>query len=148
RTRGIWSGFVGGPEPESDDSPPAVSREQLAKLLRAQAQLPKDFHPHLKVKRFLPEREQMASGQQPLDWSAAQSLAFATLACNGARVRLSGQDRERGTFSHRHGVLHDVKDGHLYMPLQNLCANQAPIEIFNSPLSEAGVLGFEYGYSL
>ena len=90
----------------------------------------------------------MARGERPLDWSAAEALGFATLATEGARVRLSGQDTERGTFSHRHAVLHDFENGNTYQPFQNLAADQAPIEIYNSPLSETGVLGFEYGYSL
>ena len=93
-------------------------------------------------------RLKMAQGEEPLDWSAGESLAYATLATEGVRVRLSGQDAERGTFSHRHAVLHDVLDGHTYIPLQHLSDDQAPVEIYNSPLSEAGVLGFEYGYSL
>ena len=90
----------------------------------------------------------MARGERPLDWSAGEALAFATLATEGARVRLSGQDTERGTFSHRHAVLHDIEKGNTYTPFQNLAPDQAPIEIYNSPLSETGVLGFEYGYSL
>jgi 2-oxoglutarate dehydrogenase E1 component len=90
----------------------------------------------------------MAAGEEPLDWSAAESLAFASLACEGVRVRLAGQDTERGTFSQRHAALHDYEDDHTYSPLQHLAADQAAIQIFNSPLSEAGVLGFEYGYSL
>jgi 2-oxoglutarate dehydrogenase E1 component len=73
---------------------------------------------------------------------------LASLAAEGVHVRLTGQDTERGTFSQRHAVLHDYQDGHTYVPLQHVAPNQAPIEIFNSPLSEAGVLGFEYGYSL
>ena len=89
----------------------------------------------------------MARGERPLDWAAAESLAFASLAAEGLRVRLSGQDSERGTFSQRHAVLHDVEDGHIYMPLAHL-EGAAPVEIYNSPLSETGVLGFEYGYSL
>ena len=90
----------------------------------------------------------MAEGKRPLDWSAAESLAFGTLATEGVRVRLSGEDSERGTFSHRHAVLHDYQNGGTYIPLNHLSSNQAPVEIYNSPLSEAGVLGFEYGYSL
>ena len=90
----------------------------------------------------------MARGEQPLDWAAAEALAYASIAVEGFRVRLSGQDTERGTFSHRHAVLHDYKDGHVYVPLQQLTGDQAPVEIFNSPLSEVGVLGFEFGYSL
>jgi len=83
-----------------------------------------------------------------LDWSAAESLAFATLASEGIRIRLSGQDGGRGTFSQRHAVLHDYQDGNEYVPLQHIARDQAPVEIIDSPLSEAGVLGFEYGYSL
>src|SRR5260370_18888254 len=93
-------------------------------------------------------REQMAAGEQPLDWSAAEALAFASVGSEGIRIRMSGQDSERGTFSQRHAVLHDAEDGHTYTPVQHLGPGQAPIEIFNSPLSEVGVLGFEYGYSL
>jgi 2-oxoglutarate dehydrogenase E1 component len=90
----------------------------------------------------------MASGERPLDWASAESLAFASLAADGVRVRLSGQDSERGTFSQRHAVLHDVDTDRRYRPLQNLVSNQASVDIYNSPLSEGAVLGFEYGYSL
>jgi 2-oxoglutarate dehydrogenase E1 component len=90
----------------------------------------------------------MAEGERPLDWGAAEALAFATLVTEGTRVRLTGQDSGRGTFSHRHAVLHDYEDGKPYMPLCHLAADQAPIEVYNSCLSEVGVLGFEYGYSL
>ena len=90
----------------------------------------------------------MLDGERPLDWATGEALAFATLAAEGHRVRLTGQDSERGTFSQRHAVLHDVEDGHIYIPLQHVAEGQARVEIYNSPLSEAGVLGFEYGYSL
>jgi 2-oxoglutarate dehydrogenase E1 component len=90
----------------------------------------------------------MAAGAVPLDWSAAEALALATLATQGLRVRLSGQDSQRGTFSHRHAVIHDVVTDETYCSLEHLAPDQAPVEIYNSPLSEAGVLGFEYGYSL
>jgi 2-oxoglutarate dehydrogenase E1 component len=146
--RGIWSRYKGGPEPQEPELETGVPREKLAEWLAAQARLPADFHPHPKINKLLQTREQMAAGQEPLDWSAAESLAFASLGCEGIRVRLSGQDSERGTFSQRHAVLHDYQDGHTYAPLQHLAPGQAPIEIFNSPLSEVGVLGFEYGYSL
>jgi 2-oxoglutarate dehydrogenase E1 component len=116
--------------------------------LRKQTELPGDFHPHKKVERLLATRREMAEGKRPLDWGTAELGAFATLVAKGTRVRLVGQDSARGTFSHRHAVLHDVVDGHAYMPLVHLSPDQAPIEIYNSALSEAGVLGFEYGYSL
>lgn len=146
--RGVWSKYKGGPEPQNEEPLTAVPKEKLSGWLAAQTRLPEDFHPHPKIKRILQNREQMAAGREPLDWAAAESLAFASLGCEGMRVRLSGQDSERGTFSQRHAMLHDYQDGHTYMPLKHLAPDQAPIEIFNSPLSETGVLGFEYGYSL
>ncbi len=148
RPRGLWAGFVGGPEDGIPEADTAVDRDTLASLLLATTRLPDEFHPHPKVRRLLERRAAMARGEVPLDWGAAEALAFATLAVAGHRVRLSGQDSERGTFSHRHAVLHDVEDDHTFAPLQHLAPGQAPVEIVNSPLSEAGVLGFEYGYSL
>jgi 2-oxoglutarate dehydrogenase E1 component len=145
--RGVWAKYKGGPEPD-EDLETGVPRERLAALLKAQTRLPADFHPHPKIKRLLQGKLKTAEEQLPLDWAAAESLAFATLAFQGVRIRLSGQDSERGTFSQRHAVLYDVLDGRPYMPLQHLEEGQAPVEICNSPLSEAGVLGFEYGYSL
>ena len=146
--RGDWARFTGGPEPLENEIQTGVVKAELSGWLAAQTRLPADFHPHPKIKKLLQAREQMAAGAEPLDWSAAESLAFGSLACAGIRVRLTGQDSERGTFSQRHAVLHDYQDGHKYAPLQHLCEGQAPVEIFNSPLSEVGVLGFEYGYSL
>lgn len=94
------------------------------------------------------QRREMAAGKRPLDWAAAEAVAFASMLVEGHPIRMTGQDSERGTFSHRHAVLHDTKNGSLYTPLKNLSADQASLELYNSPLSEAGVLGFEYGYSL
>jgi 2-oxoglutarate dehydrogenase E1 component len=145
--RGLWLNFKGGPEPAGDVET-TVPREMLSALLDAQSRLPADFHPHPKIKKLLETRQQMARGEHPLDWSAAESIALGSLSCQGFRVRLTGQDSERGTFGQRHAVLHDNQDGRPYMPLQHLDANQAPVEIYNSPLSETAVLGFEYGYSL
>ena len=139
--------YFGGPEPTVEVET-GVEAPTLAALLAAQTQLPADFHPHPKIHKILEARREMAAGRQALDWAAAESLAFATLATKGARVRLSGQDCERGTFSHRHAVLHDFEDGHLYTPLTRLAEGQAPVEFHNSPLCETGVLGFDYGYSL
>ncbi|HXV83994.1 MAG TPA: thiamine pyrophosphate-dependent enzyme, partial [Candidatus Binatia bacterium] len=146
--RAIWEGYHGGLEGEADQPATGVKQEHLAALLEAQMRLPDDFQPHPKIERAIAARRKMASGEQPLDWSAAEALAFASIATEGIRVRLSGQDSGRGTFSHRHGILYDYRNGRSYVPLQHLFPDQAPVEIFNSPLSEAGVLGFEYGYSL
>ena len=145
--RGVWTDYKRGPEPR-EETDTGVEPARLAEWLAAQTRLPQDFQPHPKLKRFLEARQQMAEGKEPLDWSAAEALALASLAAEGWRVRLTGQDTARGTFSQRHAVLHDHKDGHAYVPLQHIDAKQAPVEIYNSPLSESGVLGFEYGYSL
>jgi 2-oxoglutarate dehydrogenase E1 component len=145
---GIWSGYTGGLESSSEVAGTAVPQPRLAQLLEAQTRFPPDFHAHPKILRAVAQRREMAAGNRPLDWAAAEALAFAALASEGIRVRLSGQDTARGTFSQRHAVLHDSETGRQYVPLQHVSLQQAPVEIYNSPLSEAGVLGFEYGYSL
>ncbi len=145
---GVWAFYVGGREREAADVDTGVRREQLQELLRQLVVLPQGFRPHPKIQKLLDARLLMADGQQPLDWSAAEALAMGSLAVQGLRVRLSGQDSQRGTFSHRHGVIHDCDTDVTYCPLAHLSPDQAPVEIYNSPLSESGVLGFEYGYSL
>lgn len=145
---GVWTGYRGGPEADAPEVDTTVPRERLVELLEALVRLPEDFNLNPKLRRFFEARRKMATGEQPLNWAAAEALAFASLAVEGCRIRMTGQDSERGTFSHRHAVLHDVQTGAKYMPLQHLAPDQAPVEIHNSPLSEAGVLGFEYGYSL
>jgi 2-oxoglutarate dehydrogenase E1 component len=146
--RGIWAGYVGGSDENVEEVDTSVDRDRLIEVLEMLTTLPVDFRPHPKVEAGIQLRRQMALGERPLDWAAGEALGFATLATENARVRLSGQDSERGTFSHRHAVLHDVENGREYRPFQNLAPDQAPVEIYNSPLSETGVLGFEYGYSL
>ncbi|HCF96315.1 MAG: 2-oxoglutarate dehydrogenase E1 component [Verrucomicrobiota bacterium] len=145
---GPWSHYRGGPESPEYEVPTHLDRHKLSHLLLQQTQIPKGFHPHPSLRRWLKAREDMALEDQPLDWAAGEYLAFASLAVQGHRVRVSGQDCERGTFSHRHAVLHDVETDQIYIPLQHLAPNQAPVEIYNSPLCESGVLGFEYGYSI
>jgi 2-oxoglutarate dehydrogenase E1 component len=150
KKRGVWTrgDYTGGPEKSAEDPLTGVDARRLSELLIKQTELPEDFHPHPKIKKFLESRRKMAAGEQPLDWSAAEALAFASLSAGGVRVRLSGQDSARGTFSTRHAVLYDYETGQALTPLQHLGANQGPVDIINSPLSEAGVLGFDYGYSL
>jgi 2-oxoglutarate dehydrogenase E1 component len=143
----LWSQYTGGPEPK-DETVTGVEKPRLTSLLEAQTRLPDNFNAHPKILRWLETRRRMARGEQPLDWSAAEALALASLTAEGFRIRMSGQDTARGTFTQRHAVLHDYKDGHTYMPLQHVADKQAPVEIINSPLSEVGVVGFEYGYSL
>jgi 2-oxoglutarate dehydrogenase E1 component len=145
---GIWKGYYGGRENEVPDVDTGISPARSAMLLEKLTVLPPDFHPHPKIVKLWESRSAMARGAEPLDWATAETLAFAALSTEGHRVRMSGQDSTRGTFSQRHALLHDYVNGRRYMPLQHLAKDQAPVEIFNSSLSEAGVLGFEYGFSL
>jgi 2-oxoglutarate dehydrogenase E1 component len=143
----VWGRYKGGFDRDVEDVDTAAPRERLVACLEALARTPEDFQPHPKIQRILEQRLEMARGERLLDWAAGEALALATLAVEGYRVRLSGQDSGRGTFSHRHAILHDYRDGRPYESLQHVAPGQAPVEIVNSPLSEAGVLGFEYGYS-
>ncbi|HVR28353.1 MAG TPA: 2-oxoglutarate dehydrogenase E1 component [Thermoanaerobaculia bacterium] len=145
---GVWAGYRGGCDAEVEEVPTAVQLEHLQELLLALTRLPDGFHLHPKLERGFGQRRAMAAGERPIDWAAAEALAFASLAATGTAVRLSGQDTERGTFGQRHAVLHDVETGDTWRPLSYVAPGQAPVEIWNSPLSEVGVLGFEYGYSL
>ncbi|MFN7290164.1 MAG: 2-oxoglutarate dehydrogenase E1 component [Pirellula sp.] len=145
---GIWSGYYGGPEPADEKVTTGIPKAVASDLLFKSCSAPADFRPHKKLARILEDRRSAAAGNSGLDWASAEAIAFASLVTEGHPVRLTGQDCERGTFSHRHSVLHDEKDNRKYMPLAHLSPNQAKIEIVNSPLSEAAVLGFEYGYSL
>jgi 2-oxoglutarate dehydrogenase E1 component len=144
----VWKGYQGGPESGVKDVETAVPAGRLTALMDKLTQLPKDFHPHPKIEKILDLRRAAGRGERGLDWATAEALAFASLVTEGYRVRMSGQDAQRGTFSQRHAVLHDILDGNAYMPLRHLADDQGPIEIINSPLTENGVLGFEYGYSL
>ncbi len=142
-----WSDYFGGPEPLAD-TPTGCDTEKLSTLLDALTRLPENFSANKKLKRPMMQRREMAEGKHPLDWASAEAAAFASLLADGHPIRMTGQDCQRGTFSQRHAVLHDTKDGSTYTPLSNLSSDQARLELYNSPLSEAGVLGFEYGYSL
>lgn len=144
----IWKGYLGGQRAEDDDPETGVARDTLVTLLQNLTRTPTGFHLHKKLKRIVERRQKMAEGNAALDWSTAEALAIATLAVEGHPVRISGQDTARGTFSQRHAVLHDVDDGGTYAIFQHLADDQAAVDVINSPLSEAGVLGFEYGYSL
>ena len=108
---------------------------------------PEDFSFNRQVKKLYEERKEMAEGATPVNWGMAELLAYATLADQGFRIRLSGQDSGRGTFSHRHAILHDSKTGESYSPLENISSGQREVDIYDSLLSEEGVLGFEYGYA-
>ncbi|HEX2096818.1 MAG TPA: multifunctional oxoglutarate decarboxylase/oxoglutarate dehydrogenase thiamine pyrophosphate-binding subunit/dihydrolipoyllysine-residue succinyltransferase subunit [Solirubrobacterales bacterium] len=130
-------------------SPPvetAVAADRLRELNEALLEVPESFTIHRKLRKPLGKREQ-ALEEGGIEFGHAEALAFASLLTDGVHIRLTGQDTERGTFSHRHLVLHDEKTGLPYSPMQNLAAAKAPFELYNSPLSEIACLGFEYGYS-
>ncbi len=146
--RGLWSNYRGGPDKSAPDVDTGVDKARLQHLLERLCAVPEGFKIHPKLEKLFEQRLEMAADLRPLDWSAAEALGFATLATEGARVRMTGQDCERGTFSHRHAMLHDFQTGQRHMPLQHLAPDQAPVTIANSPLTETAVLGFEYGYSL
>ncbi|HEV8184353.1 MAG TPA: 2-oxoglutarate dehydrogenase E1 component, partial [Chthoniobacterales bacterium] len=132
------------------NSPPtAISPEMLRQIAEGLSRVPEDFNVLPKIKRIvLDQRRSVFENGGPYDWGYAEALAFGSLLLEGTPVRLSGQDVRRGTFSHRHAVLYDGKTAEPYIPLLNLAEGQARICIYNSLLSEAAVLGFDYGYSL
>jgi 2-oxoglutarate dehydrogenase E1 component len=125
----------------------AVAADRLRALNEQLLRVPDSFHTHPKLKSQL-ERRLQTIDEGAIDWGQAESLAFASLLVEGIPIRLTGQDTERGTFSHRHAVLHDAETGETYVPLQHLDDAEASFEIYNSPLSEFACLGFEYGYSV
>jgi 2-oxoglutarate dehydrogenase E1 component len=145
---GVWSRVHGGPESTVRDIPTAVSAELLQKVGHVLGHVPDGFTLHPKLAKLVKSRAAMAQGQEPVDWGMGEALAFGTLVAEGVRVRFSGQDVRRGTFSHRHATFIDHATGAEYTPLEHVSPTQGPFEIRDSCLSEAGVLGFEYGYSL
>jgi 2-oxoglutarate dehydrogenase E1 component len=128
--------------------PTGVAPELIAKIVKGLTHVPTNFKLNPKIKRFLDARTQVHEQGGPVDWSFGEALAFGTLLTEGSPVRLSGQDSERGTFSQRHSVLYDVDTREAYIPLNNLDEKQSRFCVYNSLLSEAAVLGFDYGYSL
>ncbi len=145
---GVWSGYHGGPLSTAVDVPTAVPRERLEAILKGLATWPDDFQVNPKIERLVRGREKIVTDNQAFDWGTGELLAYGALVLDGHPVRISGQDVRRGTFSHRHAVLTDPTSGRQYTPLANLSPDQARFEIYNSPLSEAAVLGFEYGYAM
>jgi len=135
------------PASSTSDVVTAVSADRLHALNEELLQVPETFNTHPKLKSQL-ERRLQTVDEGGIDWGQAEALAFASLLVEGIPIRLTGQDTERGTFSHRHAVLHDVETGETYVPLQHLGDATASFEIYNSPLSEFACLGFEYGYSV
>lgn len=124
-----------------------VSQKKLVALAKKLEVLPAEFEVQRQVANILATRVEMMAGKLPLDWGCAEILAYATLLDEGYPVRMSGQDCRRGTFAHRHAVLHDQKTSATYTPLEHLGDHAAPFHIYDSLLSEMGVVGFEYGYA-
>jgi len=144
--RGPWQGF------ERTDShaeaETAVPVERLAQIAEGLASVPGEFEVHKKLNAMLDKRRKVIAEDSPIDWATGEALAFGSLLVEGTPVRLSGQDCSRGTFSQRHAVLVHQRTGNEYAPLDHLSETQARFEVYDSHLSEAAVLGFEYGYSL
>ncbi len=145
---GVWKGFRGGPEKGVQEVATAISRERAASLLLHLSRVPEGFTPLRQMSKILERRGQMARGDLPLDWGSAENLTYASLLTEKVHVRLTGQDTERGTFGHRNAVLHDARTGATYTALTNIEPGQALFEVYNSPLSETGCIGYEFGYSL
>jgi len=144
--RGPWTGF--SRESPKDDPETGVSVEQLSQIAERLGTVPSGFAVHAKLENLLEKRRKMVAEGEGIDWATAEALAFGSLLLEGTGVRLSGQDSTRGTFSQRHAALVDQTTAEEYLPLQHLSPNQARFEVYDSLLSEAAALGFEYGFSL
>ena len=142
-----WNNYFGGLHRAEYEVETGLTPEELLELTTRLTTYPAGFHIHPKVKKLLEQRAEMGTGKRPVDYGMAEALAFASLVKSGTHVRFSGQDSRRGTFNQRHSALLDIENENEYVPLENIAPGQARCEIYNSTLSEAGVLGFEYGYS-
>ena len=146
---GHWAGLQqSNQSDEQQESETALTSDQLQHVGRALYTPPADFDLNPKIARQLDAKRAMFESGEGIDWATGEALGFGGLLLEGSRVRLSGEDCQRGTFSQRHAVLTDQANQNEYVPLNNIQADQAKIEIYNSLLSEQGVLGFEYGYTL
>ncbi|MFN8588958.1 MAG: 2-oxoglutarate dehydrogenase E1 component [Candidatus Eisenbacteria bacterium] len=141
---GLWRGLEWAGEDWSAHT--AVGRDTLERILHRVTELPADFRPHRKIVQLSADRRRMFL-EDRLDWSLGETLAYGSLLLEGRNVRLTGQDAGRGTFTHRHAALHDMESGMRYVPLTTLAPEQGRFEVVDTMLSEAAVLGFEYGYS-
>lgn len=144
--KGQWSHYL--LKPDGKEVKTSLAKEELQAVIDALTHIPAEFKPNKKLLRFNENRQKMFQGEMPVDWSLGEALAYGSLLAEGRRVRISGQDSQRGTFSHRHAVFNDAESGSQYIPLNHIYPDQPELEVHNSPLSEFSVLGFEYGYSL
>ena len=147
RLPAYWSPYKRGRFDSAYEVDTGVEAARLAEVADKLTSYPADFAIHPKVKKLLDQRAEMGHGKRAVDYGMAEALAFGTLLLSGTPVRFTGQDTRRGTFNQRHAALIDTRTEAQYLPLEHLAPDQARCEIFNSTLSEAGVLGFEYGYS-
>jgi 2-oxoglutarate dehydrogenase E1 component len=131
----------------SEPAPTAIDRARLQRLGALMVAVPEGFRLHPRVEQVYANRRRMLTGELPLDWGCAETLAYASLLEDGCPIRLTGQDTGRGTFFHRHAVLHNNDNGECYTPLQHISSGQPQFTVTDSVLSEEAVLGFEYGYS-
>ncbi len=143
---GEWHGMKGGADSVIPTT--GVPDAFIKQIGDALSHVPKNFKIHNKLTRFVDARSKMFETGEGIDWATGEALAFGSLLCESTPVRLSGEDCQRGTFSHRHSVLIDQESEEPYLQLNNIRFGQAQIEVLNSPLSEYGVLGYEYGYSM
>ena len=144
---GAWKGLSKAPS-DYERGTTAVEEKTLREIGLSMTTIPEDHHVHRKLERIIAQRRKTIEAGASIDWATAEHLAFGSLLLEGYPVRLSGQDCGRGTFSQRHAVLYDQETEERYVPLSRLSPEQAPFEVVDSFLSEEGVLGFEYGYSL
>ena len=142
-----WAPYKGGALQPEDDVLTGLDSQRVAELVRVTTAYPEGFHIHPKVKKLFEQRDEMGAGRRPFDYGMAELVAYASLLEAGIPVRLSGQDSQRGTFNQRHSVMVDIETEVKYVPLAHVSGNQGRFEVYNSLLSEAAVLGFEYGYS-
>jgi 2-oxoglutarate dehydrogenase E1 component len=140
-----WTPYLG--HEYSDDCDSGVSLERMKALAKSLETVPEGFVLQKQVEKIIEDRAKMVAGAMPINWGFGETMAYATLLDQGYAVRLTGQDVGRGTFSHRHAVLHSQKDGSRYVPLQHIRDDQPRFDIYDSLLSEEAVLAFEYGYS-
>ena len=142
-----WEPYIGGHLPANDNPTTGLDAAEISSLTKALTTAPEGFHIHPKVAKLLDQRVEMGNGKKPIDYGMAELLAYAALLKSGTPVRLSGQDSQRGTFNQRHSVLIDIETEVRYSPLGNIAPQQGHWEVYNSLLSEAACLGFEYGFS-
>jgi 2-oxoglutarate dehydrogenase E1 component len=145
--RDYWQPFYGGPLRADDNPHTGLDTAEIAALTKALTTTPEGFHTHPKVAKLLEQRVEMGIGKKPLDYGMAELLAYASLLKSGTPVRLSGQDSQRGTFNQRHSVFIDIETETRFSPLSHLAPQQGRWSVYNSMLSEAACLGFEYGFS-